>query len=301
MKRFLCLLLSLAMILCTIVACGDKKCEHSGGKATCTTPAICEQCGVKYGEVDEDNHTKGEGWSKTGEEHTKIYLCCGNVAEKSEPHNWFGGVCLDCDYTCVHKDGEANCKSGAVCSICEKVYTEKEPTAHTGEVKWEIKKATHKGIYDCCFAVSVAEESHEWVDGVCQECKYECSHSGGKASCTGKAICENCGVQYGELDPQNHADNASWSIDSKKHTKKYNCCGVVEIEDEAHMLNEGVCTVCGNVCAHTGGVATCVNRAICTTCGVAYGELDQNNHVGTKEQIGDFRWEYTCCGLGSVG
>ncbi len=31
-------------------------------------------------------------------------------------------------------------------------------------------------------------------------------HTGGKATCTEKAVCEVCGKPYGELDPKNHTD-----------------------------------------------------------------------------------------------
>ena len=31
-------------------------------------------------------------------------------------------------------------------------------------------------------------------------------HTGGKATCTEKAVCEVCGAEYGELDPKNHTD-----------------------------------------------------------------------------------------------
>ena len=34
-------------------------CDHSGGTATCVSPAICERCGQPYGEKDPDNHVGG--------------------------------------------------------------------------------------------------------------------------------------------------------------------------------------------------------------------------------------------------
>ena len=32
------------------------------------------------------------------------------------------------------------------------------------------------------------------------------NHTGGKATCAEKAVCEVCGKAYGELDPKNHTD-----------------------------------------------------------------------------------------------
>ena len=43
-------------------------------------------------------------------------------------------------------------------------------------------------------------------------CKYDASHSetadchGGEATCTERAVCDDCGGEYGEIDPDNHAD-----------------------------------------------------------------------------------------------
>lgn len=34
--------------------------------------------------------------------------------------------------------------------------------------------------------------------------------------------------------------------------------------------------------AHAGGTADCHNKAICTTCGEAYGEVDKTNHTGGR-------------------
>lgn len=87
---------------------------------------------------------------------------------------------------------------------------------------------------DC--VVTVASESHEWADGVCRECEYTClhtdtdkdhicdycketisDHSGGKATCTEKAVCEVCGKAYGEIDANNHADLKH--IEAKAATK----------------------------------------------------------------------------------
>ena len=61
-----------------------------------------------------------------------------------------------------------------------------------------------KQYYDCCGAVTVGQEPHEWEDGKCAECGYGCTHSGGTATCTAKAVCQVCGRSYGDLDPDNH-------------------------------------------------------------------------------------------------
>ena len=42
-------------------------------------------------------------------------------------------------------------------------------------------------------------------------------------------------------------------------------------------------TVAAKYHDHTGGTATCTDKAICTVCGTAYGELDAKNHAGGTE------------------
>ena len=55
------------------------------------------------------------------------------------------------------------------------------------------------------------------------------------------------------------------------------------IAEENHTWKAGVCTVCGYVCAHQGGTATCTDKAICEICGEAYGEVDPKHHADLKK------------------
>ena len=45
---------------------------------------------------------------------------------------------------------------------------------------------------------------HEWENGKCRVCGYICKHTGGTATCTKKAVCTECGIEYGEVDSKNH-------------------------------------------------------------------------------------------------
>lgn len=126
-------------------------------------------------------------------------------------------------------------------------------------------------------------------------------HTGGTATCTEKAKCEVCGESYGELDANNHTGKAEWIKGSQRHEKKYTCCGTVIVASEAHEWSDGVCSECGYACTHTdgdknhvcdycgktisdhtGGKATCKDKAVCEVCGKAYGEIDANNHTDLK-------------------
>ena len=104
--------------------------------------------------------------------------------------------------------------------------------------------------------------------------------SGGTATCKDKAVCEICGEEYGELDANNHTGEEVWEQTETTHTKKWNCCGKVTVEEAAHTFEHGVCTVCEYTCTHTGGTATCKDKAVCEICGEAYGELNPENHTG---------------------
>ncbi|MBP3422182.1 MAG: hypothetical protein J6K86_00285, partial [Clostridia bacterium] len=79
--------------------------------------------------------------------------------------------------------------------------------------------------------------SEEWThDGVehwhaCAECdekKDAASHTGGVASCTEKAVCEICGIAYGE-EPTHPYE---WHSDAEKHWQECSVCGDVKADSE---------------------------------------------------------------------
>ena len=105
-------------------------------------------------------------------------------------------------------------------------------------------------------------------------------HTGGTATCTKKAKCEVCGESYGSLDANNHTGKAEWIKDAQGHEKKYTCCGAVVVARAGHDWKNGECKDCGYACAHSGGKATCTEKAKCEVCGESYGSLDANNHSG---------------------
>lgn len=54
---------------------------------------------------------------------------------------------------------------------------------------------------------------------------------------------------------------------------------------------------------HTGGTATCTEKAKCEVCHESYDSLDSNNHTGTAEWVKDAQRhekKYTCCGVVTV-
>ena len=92
-----------------------------------------------------------------------------------------------------------------------------------------------------------------WCDACKMNTRLDVSHTGGKATCTERAVCEVCNEPYGEL---------------AAHTG-----------GKATCTERAVCEVCnqpyGEPPAHTGGTGTftCTTGKICEKCGVEYGIL----------------------------
>ena len=281
-------------------------CTHSGGRATCTAPAICDICGAGYGTTDPQNHSGNVTWKKTIVKHIAQYSCCGAAAAAPEDHSWSGGVCRTCGYKCPHNGGTATCTERARCAICGAGYGSTDGENHTGAKQWIAKgESAHEQVYSCCGAVIVADEAHVWDGNKCKKCGYGCSHSGGRATCTAPAVCEKCGADYGATDPQNHTGTAEWVRGALAHTKRYSCCGATAAE-EMHEWKNGACAECGYVCVHSGGRANCTEKAKCSACGESYGETDAAVHsdlghfeakAATESAEGNIEYWY-CAGCG---
>lgn len=153
-----------------------------------------------------DNHTGTVVWEQTVTTHKQVYNCCQTEVSTEESHNWGNGKCSVCDYPCNHTGGTATCSQLAVCDICGSQYGDYDADNHTGEIVWTKTATIHSSAYSCCNAPVVTEEAHEWENGVCSECGYECQHDGGSATCADKAVCGICGEEYGEVNASNHTN-----------------------------------------------------------------------------------------------
>ena len=110
-----------------------------------------------------NGHTFGEWVSDNDGKHTR--KCIVDGCDAFETENCSGG--------------NATCTEKAVCDVCGKAYGEFDGTNHEGGVQeWTTRTAfVHEQKWNCCGAVIVASEAHEWKDGVCQECGYVCLHN----------------------------------------------------------------------------------------------------------------------------
>lgn len=178
--------------------------------------------------------------------------------------------------------GTATCSSKAVCEVCGKEYGTVDAKHHAKTAVWTQTADTHQQKYDCCGVVVVTTENHQWQNGICQKCSYVCKHSGGTATCKEKAICEICGIGYGEVDTDHHTGNIQWIKTATTHEQKYKCCGAAVVAKEDHQWKNGVCKTCNYACKHSGGTATCKEKAVCAICGIRYSEPDWKNHSNLK-------------------
>ena len=268
---------------CTIQGCTaeeTKDCE--GGEATCTKKAVCTYCNSEYGALNPSNHSGSVEWVQTEGTHQKKYECCGAEYEAVESHKWENGHCSVCGYGCEHTGGEATCTEKAVCAICKLPYGKVDANNHTGTEEYIKTSTTHEKKYTCCGKVTLVKENHKWKDGVCEICDYKCVHTGGEANCTSGAICENCGMEYTDKEPSKHTGNPEWVQTEDTHKKAYDCCGLEVSAREEHIWEAGVCKICAYHCQHTGGEATCIQKAQCVICNEEYGTYNLGVHKSLK-------------------
>ena len=143
---------------------------HTGGTQgpTCTKGKICEKCGAEY---DIPGHVWG-AWTPNGDgTHTR--RCTNPNCDAKEENVPCGG------------DPNATCISPGTCTTCKGRYD--------GDHKW-INPANS----------SLGNGTHRII---CLRCGLNgtASCTGGTATCTTKAVCEVCKVEYGEKNPNNHA------------------------------------------------------------------------------------------------
>ena len=81
--------------------------------------------------------------------------------------------------------------------------------------------------------------------------------------------------EIGDKDPDNHSGilNNDWKSNDTKHWKEYSCC-------RAHTEEA----------AHSGGTATCQNKAVCSTCNKPYGNLGSHVPASTWSKDASGHW-----------
>ena len=332
--------------------CGIKMTEHDFTgeiaitallykEANCLSPALyyksCKICMLSSkgtadeatfaaGETNPDRHAEEPGdWQLDGNSHWRFYTCCHLEVDRG-----------------AHQGGTADCLAPALCEVCQHPYGELGPHHFVDQVnEYRLKSAatcTSPAVYyqSCSTCGAQGTETftngeplgHDygaWTsngDGTHKRvCAHDAAHTetenchGGTATCTEKAICEDCNAAYGEMAAHDFtAETAEeqYLKSAATCTEKavyYKSCAVCELSSKgtdgeatyeagkplghdygAWTSNEdGTHTrTCKRDALHTetnnctGGTADCTHKAVCTVCGGEYGELDPKNHTNLK-------------------
>ena len=283
--------------------CGKKTSDHTGGTATCKEKATCTICGQKYGNLAAHNY-KTE-WSTDETNHWHECSVCGDkkdVAAHTDANN---------DHNCDvcgkkmsdHTGGTATCKEKATCTICGQKYG--NLAGHNYKTEWSTDETNHWHECSVCgdkkdvAAHIPGAAATETTPQTCTICGYVIKAALGHthnfnqkntsetylksaATCTKKAVyyysctCGEKGTETfesGELAA--HAYKTTWLYDNASHWHACYICGDKK-DEEVHIdkNKDHNCDVCGKkMTDHTGGTATCKDRATCSTCGQKYGNL----------------------------
>ena len=264
---------------CEVIACGNivDKAEHSGGEATCKNKAVCSVCNVAYGSLNNKNH-------KNIEIRDAVTESCNTVGYTGD--TW----CKDCETKIA--DGQTIPATG---------------NHDDADNKWESNETQH--FHTCSCGVEFDKTNH----------------SGGTATCKEQANCSVCGTAYGELNNKNHVnteirDVATESCNTAGYTGDTWCkdCETKiadgqtipatgnHVDSDNKWESNGTqhfhtCS-CGtefDKADHTGGTASCKEQANCAVCETAYGELNDQNHVGGTYLVG--QKETSCYEEGYTG
>ena len=147
-------------------------------------------------------------------------------------------------------------------------------TAHSGEDDGNCLTAV---VCECGYVITAAKPAHtfnEWTSNGNGTHTRKCTVvgcngietencSGGKATCTEQAVCTVCHTWYGDTLGHN------FTIAQHDETHHWNKCSRCDATDAKAV--------------HTGGTATCREKAVCEVCRSAYGKLSAANHVGGTE------------------
>ena len=254
---------------------------HTWNSGTVTTAPTCTKAGEKTYSCNKCDATKIEPIPATGHSWKSDWT-------SDATHHWHECTNKNCDVTdnagkkgyAEHSGGKATCTQNAVCEFCKAEYGEKLPhdfTAETVDAKY-LKSAatcTEKAVYyKSCAVCGLSSE------GTADEATFF----------SGNALDHNWGAWTQNSDEKTHTRICKRDT---SHTETENCidankdhkCDICDyiISECADDNKDHKCDYCGKkLIEHTGGKATCKDKAKCEVCGAEYGELDAKNHTDLK-------------------
>lgn len=214
-----------------------------------------------------DEHTHNGNWTSNGNgKHSRRCPC--NVVETQ---NCSGGT--------------ATCTEKAKCAVCGAEYG--DVLGHDFTTSWTHDDNEHwKQCSRCDKKDDVGP--HTWDNGTITTA-HTCTKAGEETySCT------KCGATKTEPIPATgHSWKSDWTSDATHHW--HECANEsCDVTDNAGKYGYA---------EHSGGTATCTEKAVCTHCGQSYGETNPVNHTGTEQwtqTTTTHEKKWNCCNTVSV-
>ena len=219
---------------------------HDFGAWTDEVPATCVATGTKG---HKDCNRCNKHYDKSGNEITDLTI------STNDNHDWNAWVSnLDgthtrtCKRDSGHKEngtcsgGTATCTTKAVCDVCGTMYGDTAPHNTT-----QYGGKDSSGHWDTCstcdnkFNVEAHTPDRE------------------KADETNPVKCTKCDFVITPAGHYEHTADSEWH-NSADGTYHY------------HECTQSGCSVILDKANHSGGTATCENKAVCSVCGLTYGE-----------------------------
>ena len=273
-----------------------EKVAHSGGTATETEKAVCDTCGQSYGALADHVHAFGEWTTLTPATCTKAEVeerkcACGTVetreGDAALKHDIVsdaavpatctstgltaGEHCTRCDYKISQEVAEklphtpgaaATCTSVQECTVCHTVLNPKLAHDYKATVTAPTCEAAGYTTYTCACGDSYVGDTlpatgHSYGDWTTKT----------PATCTKAEVEERkcaCGAAETRVgDP---------ALDHDMKTKYDEAYHWTECDREG-------CNEESEHIAHSGGIATETEKAVCTTCGQSYGGYADHVHA----------------------
>ncbi|MBQ7295227.1 MAG: hypothetical protein IJW86_03415 [Clostridia bacterium] len=266
---------------------GEGTGEHTGGTQTCKG-YMCETCYNWYGEADETKH----GWY-----YGYCEYCKSEYPEDSEcTHNWgSNGECKICGVECEHPSFE-----NGSCTVCtyanfpfslttgetvtyHNSFADAVDKAENGSTIKLLKDHFDYEIVDIEKEITLDLNGHKWNQpssgkhSVRANVKFTDSVGGGYCyyglDLYSKCTFSGGGYRNISIDFETEDTLDDYLADGCNYYD-YESGELLDLSEETFY--EGIKIVSTHT--HTGGTATCTEKAVCNGCGESYGEVDKDNH-----------------------
>ena len=185
------------------------------------------------------------------------------------------------DATCT----EAGNAEYWTCSVCKKLFSDSEGKNEITAASVVIPATGHTADATGWHG----DDTDHWhVCTTCGETFDKEAHSGGHATCSKKATCEVCGLEYGSTTDHDY----QWQHDNTEHWKACKDCGAVDENTRANHTFGSWVTEKDSTCTETG-----TQKHTCAACDYSEtGVIDKKAHTPEHHD----RVEPTCTATGSI-